>query len=471
MNRIDPCSTAAEIATAVARGTTTAEAVVSAALSRIAATDPIVNAFTKVDHERALRNAEALDKRRAAGEPLGPLAGVPFGVKNLVDLQGISTLAGSRINHDRPPALEDAPIVKRLEAAGAICVGAQNMGEYAYDFTGENAHFGPSRNPHDVTRMSGGSSGGSAAAVAAGMVPLSVGSDTNGSIRVPSSFCGLFGLKPTFGRFPREGCFPFVDSLDHIGLFARSARDLALGYDGVLAHGAGNITASLIDRLDEPVTDLRIAIADGYFAREPDSDAQQAVRIVATALGAATIVSIPLAAQARAAAYLITASEGAALHLDRLRTRAKDFDPAVRDRLLAGALIPAAWVQRAQKFRRLFREHMGRLFENLDALLLPATPCRALHLEQKTFDFEGTALPARANIGLYTQPISFVGLPVVAVPIWLDASLPIAVQIVTAPGREDNALRLAHALERLGVARAPIAAPPGTDSNVRSARS
>ncbi len=186
--------------------------------------------------ERAGATAATLDAARGAGRPLGPLAGVPFAVKNLFDIAGLPTLAGSRINRSRAPATRDAALITRLEAAGAVLLGALNMGEFAYDFTGENAHYGPSRNPHDVSRMTGGSSGGSGGAVAGGLVPLALGSDTNGSIRVPASFCGVFGLKPTYGRLTRAGSFPFVASLDHVGPLARSTRDLALAYDAMAGH-------------------------------------------------------------------------------------------------------------------------------------------------------------------------------------------------------------------------------------------
>ena len=199
--------------------------VVTDCLARIERLNPVLNAFTAVTAERALQRAAALD---AAEGDKGPLAGVPFAVKNLIDVAGLPTLAGSKINRDHPPAPADAPLVARLEAAGAILVGALNMGEYAYDFTGENVHDGPSRNPHDTARMSGGSSGGSGSAVGGGLVPLALGSDTNGSIRVPASFCGLFGLKPTYGRLTRAGSFPFVASLDHLGPLARSVADLAV---------------------------------------------------------------------------------------------------------------------------------------------------------------------------------------------------------------------------------------------------
>src|SRR5215471_11546670 len=168
----------------------------------------------------------ALDAERARGRRLGALAGVPFAVKNLFDTAGLPTLAGSKINRDRAPATRDATLIARLESNGAVLVGALNMGEYAYDFTGENVHYAASRNPHDVGRMTGGSSGGSGGAVAGGLVPIALGSDTNGSIRVPASLCGVFGLKPTYGRLSRAHTFPFVARLDHVGPLARSTRDL-----------------------------------------------------------------------------------------------------------------------------------------------------------------------------------------------------------------------------------------------------
>ncbi len=177
--------------------------------------------------------ARAIDETRKAGRNPGQLAGVPFAVKNLFDLAGLATRAGSKINRDDPPAGRDATLVERLEAAGAICVGALNMGEYAYDFTGENIHDGASRNPHDLTRMSEGRRAARAVPLQRGFVPLALGSDTNGSIRVPSSLCGLFGLKPTFGRLSRARTFPFVSSLDHLGPLARSVEDLALSYDAM----------------------------------------------------------------------------------------------------------------------------------------------------------------------------------------------------------------------------------------------
>src|ERR1700733_14074622 len=452
-------STVAAIAAAVAAGRISASRIVEATLARIRERDPLLNSFTMVTEQRALLRAEAVDASCARGERLGPLTGVPFAVKNLFDVAGLPTLAGSKINRDAHPAPRDAAVIERLEAAGAVLIGALNMGEYAYDFTGENIHDGASRNPHDLDRMSGGSSGGSAAAVAGGLVPLALGSDTNGSIRVPSSLCGLFGLKPTYGRLTRARSFPFVASLDHLGPFARTAYDLALAYDAMQGFDPDDPICT--DTPVEPVTPLlgrgaeglRVAVAADYFKCKNRQDCYAIAR-VAAALGANRDIAIPQAERARSAAFIITATEGASLHLHRLRKRAYDFDPAVRDRLLGGALAPAALVVKTQKFRRWYRQQVLQLFEEVDAILAPATPCTAPLIGQQTFMHGDVELPVRPNLGIYTQPISFIGLPVVAVPVPLNP-LPIAVQIIAAPWREDVALRLAHALESKGVVAAP----------------
>jgi aspartyl-tRNA(Asn)/glutamyl-tRNA(Gln) amidotransferase subunit A len=446
----------ADIAKAVASGKTTASAVTEAALARIARTNPTLNAFTAVTADRARAQAKKVD---ASDKSKLPLAGVPFAVKNLFDIAGVTTVAGSKINRALPPAKQDSPLIARLEAAGAVLVGALNMGEYAYDFTGENVHDGPSRNPHDITRMSGGSSGGSGTSVGGGMVPLALGSDTNGSIRVPSSLCGIFGLKPTYGRLTRANSFPFVASLDHLGPFARSVRDLALSYDAM--QGPDPDDAACVDRGFEPtlpflergVDGLRIVTAGGYFKKGASPEALEALGTVAKALKASKEIVIPEAARARAAAYIITTTEGAALHMDRLRKQPNDFDPAVRDRFIAGAMVPATYVVKAQNFRRWYRERVLELFKDCDAILAPATPTAAPKLGQVMFNLDGVELPVRANLGIFTQPISFIGLPVVAVPVPLKP-LPIGVQIICAPWREDIALRIAHTLEQMGVCAA-----------------
>ncbi|WP_439613339.1 AtzE family amidohydrolase [Reyranella sp.] len=458
----DPLSkaaTATEIAGAVMSGKVKAAAVIDATLKRIEAAEPTINAFTDVVAARARKRAAEID----AGLHRGPLLGVPFAVKNLFDIAGLPTRAGSKINVDGPKAERDGALVRKLEAAGAILVGGLNMGEYAYDFTGENAHYGPSRNPHDPTRMSGGSSGGSGAAVAAGEVPLALGSDTNGSIRVPSSLCGLFGLKPTYGRLSRAGSFPFVDSFDHLGPIARSAEDLALSFDAMQGWDSDDPVCTdrpadpTLPRLVEGIDGLRIAIAGDYFAKGGEPEAFEAVATVAGVLGATKTVVLPQAAAARAAAYVITAIEGAQLHLPRLRTRPQDFDPDTRERFMAGALLPGAWYVKAQRFRRQYRAGVLKLFEEVDVILAPATPCTAPKLGQTMMTLGGVELPVRANLGVFTQPISFIGLPVAVAPLQRPAGLPIGVQLIAKPYNEQAALRVAAHLQKLGVAAAPPA--------------
>lgn len=434
-------------------------AAVDAALARIAATDGVVNAFTAVLPERARVTA-------ARARP-GPLAGLPFAVKNLFDVAGLPTLAGAKIEREAPPATRDAVLVRRLEESGAVLVGALNMDEYAYGFTTENTHFGPTRNPHDRERISGGSSGGSAAAVAAGQVPLSLGSDTNGSIRVPASLCGVYGLKPTFGRLPRTGSYPFVADLDHLGPFARDLRLLATAYDAMQGPDPEDPACAqrppepALPTLDAGAQGLRIGVLDGWFRSMALPPALEAVDRVARALGAAQRISWPEVDRARAAAFLITNVEGATLHLPNLKRRAMDFEPLSRDRFLAGALLPAAWAVQAQRVRLWFARRVAASFHDVDVVLAPATPCTAPHIGTEWLQIGGQRLPARASMGLLTQPISCIGLPVVTVPVWgcdPDAPhLPIGVQVIAAPWREDLALRVARALEAAGVVHAPVA--------------
>ncbi len=444
----------------------TATEQVQAALARIAASEPRVNAFTAVLAERALARAAAVDASDADEATL-PLRGLPFAVKNLFDLQGLATLAGSMIESHAAPATRDATLVRRLEAAGAVCVGALNMDEYAYGFTTENTHYGATRNPHDTTRISGGSSGGSAAAVAAGQVPLTLGSDTNGSIRVPASLCGVFGLKPTFGRLPRSGTYPFVASLDHLGPFARDVATLAAAYDAM--QGADADDPAQVPRPIEPTLallargteGLRIGVLGGWFRSMAQPPALAAVDRCAAAVGATQQVLWPEVDRARTAAFLITNAEGAALHLRDLQTRADDFDPHTRDRFLAGAMLPAAWVQQAQRVRHWFARQVAQSFAQVDVLLAPATPCTAPAIGTEWIEINGNRMPARPSMGLLTQPVSAIGLPVVSVPLWgLDPAaphLPIGVQVIAAPWREDLCLRVAHALQAAGVVSAPIA--------------
>jgi len=404
---------------------------VARALEAIAARNGAVNAFTEVLERRA--RATAKRRRR------GPLAGVPFAVKNLFDVKGLTTLAGSKINRDLPPAKRDAPLITRLEAAGAVLVGTLNMDEYAYGFSTENSHYGPTRNPHNLDHVAGGSSGGSGAAIAAGMVPLTLGSDTNGSIRVPASFCGVWGLKPTFGRLDRTGAFPFVHSLDHVGPLADSVELLARAYDALQD---GRPVARL-----RGLKRLRLARAAGYFEENAEPEVVERVKAACRMLGARQAVEIPEAERGRAAAFVITAAEGGQLHLPNLRTRAEDFEPLTVERLMAGALLPAAWYLQAQRVRQWYYRKVMALFERVDVILAPATPRPAQRIGQDTITVRGRPMLARPNAGLLTQPISCIGLPVICAPVGKVDGLPVGMQIIAAPGREDHCFRVARALE------------------------
>jgi AtzE family amidohydrolase len=453
---------ACAIADAVRQGRLSAMAVIESRLERIEALNPRLNCFISVLADRARREAAAVDSMVAQGRDPGPLAGVPFGVKDNYDVAGQVTTAGSIINRALPAARADAILLQRLTRAGAVLVGTQNMDEFAYGFTTENAHYGATHNPRDTNRSAGGSSGGSAASVAAGLTDFSLGTDTNGSIRVPASFCGIFGLKPTYGRLPRSGTFPFVHDLDHLGHFARSVEDLALIYDTLQGFDASD--AACVDRpaqrtfgrLKDSDAGLRIGVLDGWFRDMADDQALVAVDAVTDALGAEGCVTLKGAERARAAAFLLTSASGGNLHIEALKARAADFDPATRDRLLAGSLLPANLVLQAQRIRQLFHAEVMEAFRHHDLLLAPATPCAAPLLGQTTIRLKGEDRPARPNIGVLTQPLSFVGLPIVAVPVRSEG-LPIGVQIIAPPWREDRALRAAARLEAAGVVGSEIA--------------
>lgn len=425
-------------------------------LSRIDQLNPGINAFTEVTAPRLLAEAAQIDRQIAGGETLPPLAGVPFAVKNLFDIAGVTTLAGAELFSNDPPAAQDAFALRQLHRAGALLAGALNMDAYAYGFTTENSHYGATRNPRDRTRVAGGSSGGSAAAVAAGMVSFALGTDTNGSIRVPASLCGVNGLKPTFGRLSRSGSHPFVPSLDHIGPLARTVDDLTRVYDAMQGHDPDDRAQA--DRpLERALTQLtrddplRCAVLEGFFTTWCDNDARGALSQVAQALAAEHAMTLPQAELARSAAFVLTAAEGGNAYLPALRTAADKFEPNSRERLLAGAMTPSAWYTQAQRFRAWFRDETLALFKDVDLLLAPATPCSATQIGDATMRINGCDLPVKASMGMLTQPISFLGLPVVTVALKSERGLPIGVQIIGAPWQEARCLQAAWRLEQAGL--------------------
>jgi aspartyl-tRNA(Asn)/glutamyl-tRNA(Gln) amidotransferase subunit A len=451
-------ASAAEIAAAFAAGRLSAADSVEAALARLEAAAPL-RAVTALHAARARRRAAALDRDRAEGRAAGPLAAVPFAVKNLYDVAGTVTRAGSAATSGTRPASADAFAIRALEAAGAILVASANMDEFAYGFSGENIHDGDTRNPRGPWRgegglSAGGSSSGSAALVAAGAVPLALGTDTNGSIRVPAALSGVAGLKPTYGRLSRSGVFPFVDSLDHVGLFAGDVRDLALGYDAL--QGRDPADPAQVPQPQSPAAwgpgPIRSAARlGGWFATPLHDDVAAAMDAAAEALGCAATVDLALAEAARAAAFVLTTAEGGQKHLPGLRARPGLYGPLVRDRLRAGALVPAAWVGDAQRLRRRLSEDLAALHARHPILLAPATPCPAFPLGAAEWEVAGVSLPIRLAIGMFTQPLTLAGVPIAVVArMGATSGLPVGVQVIGRPWHEGEVLAAAQRLEAAG---------------------
>ncbi|WP_440976259.1 AtzE family amidohydrolase [Pseudoxanthomonas winnipegensis] len=411
-------------------------------LQTLHARNPALVAFTRIFEAGLTANTDAN----------APLAGLPFAVKDLFDVQGLTTTAGAAMRLAAPPAARDAQVVRRLKRAGAVLVGTTNMDEFAYGFATVNAHFGTTRNPHDLERLAGGSSGGSAAAVAAGLVPCALGSDTNGSIRVPAALCGIYGLRSTHGQVPLDGVFPFVEALDVAGPFARSL-DVLQAVHQVMA----DATLAPVD-----VGALRIARLGGWFDANLDPALRAGLEAICAALGAGANIELPQARTSRMAAFVMTAIEGAYLHRQGLQARPDAFDPAVRDRLLAGQLQPAQALLDVQRFAAWFAEAMAQLWRTVDVLIAPAVPCVAPRIDQATIEIDGAPVSARANLGLFTQPLGLAGCPVLAAPLRRPGQLPLGVQLIAAPGREDRLFAVARALEASGLTGAH--APSGASS-------
>ncbi|MFT8897153.1 MAG: AtzE family amidohydrolase [Acetobacter sp.] len=453
--------TAVAIANIVRFGLRTARDVVETTLEAIGTRNQTYHCVTRLLTERALHMADTLDARIANGDPVGVLAGVPFGVKDLFDMEGLVTTAGSVVLNGNPPATQDAAVVQRLVAAGAIPVATLNMDEFAYGFSTENAHYGTTRNPRNTDCLAGGSSGGSAASVAAGLLPFALGSDTNGSIRVPASLCGVWGLRPTQGLLPLDGVYPFVASLDTVGPFAGTVTDLQRVFEAMNGHALEEI---------EDVRSLRIARLGGWFLQDVDPAILDGIDRILAFFGSHKEVDLAEVARARASAFLISAAEGGNLHLPRLRKTPMDYDPATRDRLIAGAILPSAAVVQAHRFRNWFRTGLHELFEQVDVLLAPATPGPAPRIDQATLSVGGKTVSARANLGLFTQPLSLGGMPILSAPLppaasALTSGMPLGIQIIAAPGKENVLFAIGKALSHAGLAGYPVLGVPAPDKD------
>ena len=425
-----------------------------ACIANVERLDGELVAFISKTHARALADAARADGELAAGVDRGALHGIPVALKDLYDLKGDITTAGSKIFADNV-ATDDSAVVSRLRAAGAVFLGKTNLHEWAFGVTNQNPHFGKAKNPWDPARIPGGSSGGTAIAVATGMCFLSPGSDTGGSIRIPAALCGVAGLKPTYGRVSLRGAVPLSWSLDHAGPLARSVRDLAIALQHLAGWDAGDPVAAAVNvddyvtRLEDGVKGVRVIVPSGYFFDDVDADVEHAVRDAASALAdlGATVVerALPRTDELRETQRAILSVDAATFHRERLDDRAGDFGADVLQRLRAGQQISGVETARARRnqveIRHEWIEILGTIGQD-SLILTPTTPIAAPEREGQD------AIAAVARLTTFTSPFNFTGLPALSVPCgFTREGLPIGLQLAAAPWREALLLRAARAYE------------------------
>jgi aspartyl-tRNA(Asn)/glutamyl-tRNA(Gln) amidotransferase subunit A len=465
-----------EAASRLARREISAVELTGAVLARVDAVEPRVEAYVTVTRERALEDARAADARLGAGES-GPLTGIPVCIKDVLCTQGIRTTCGSRMLESFVPPY-DATVVARLRAAGAVLVGKGNMDEFAMGSSTENSAFHPTHNPWDLARVPGGSSGGSAAAVAAGEALFSLGSDTGGSIRQPASLCGVVGVKPTYGRVSRFGLVAFASSLDQVGPFTHDVRDAALVLNAISGHDAQDSTSAPVDvpdftaALNGDVKGLRIGVPREYFVEGMEQGVRDAVEAALREferLGAHVDdeVSLPSTPHALAVYYIIAPSEasanlarydgvkygfadraGSTMWEDMERTRQYGFGDEVKRRIMLGTYALSsgyydAYYLKAQKVRTLIRREFDAAFERCDVLLAPTSPTTAFRIGERVDD------PLQMYLSdVCTLPINIAGVPGLSVPAGFADGLPVGLQVIAKPFAEATMLRAAYAYEQ-----------------------
>ncbi len=444
--------TVAEAASLIREGELSPIDLVEAALERIKALEPHLNAFITVMGEQALATAKVLAQEAALGHFRGPLHGIPVGLKDLFFTKGVPTTAGSPLLADHIPE-EDATVVARLRQAGAVIVGKLNLHEFALGATSNNPHYGPVRNPWDTQRVAGGSSGGSAAAVAVGECLAALGTDTGGSIRIPSSLCGITGLKPTYGRVSLKGVIPLSWSLDHVGPMASTAQDCALllqaiaGPDGQDPTCASTPVPDYLAALQGGIKGLRIGVPKEHFWQGLDGEVEEVARHaleVMAELGATLLeVSLPYIEVVPQAVVSIMLPEALAYHLPRFRQQADCYGSDVRLRLEMASLIPAVQHVQAQRVRRLVVEAWQELFREIDLLATPTTPITAPTIEEG--DLEATLILIRN-----TNPFNLTGQPAISIPCgFTRKGMPVGLQLVGRWWEEGTLLRAAHAFQQV----------------------
>jgi Asp-tRNA(Asn)/Glu-tRNA(Gln) amidotransferase A subunit family amidase len=399
-------------------GSLTPSALTEELLARIGRENPKLNAFYEVFEAGARAEAERATRDLREGRDRGPLHGIPVGVKDLFDVAGSVTTAGAHKAFHPPPASRDAEVVRRLREAGAVVLGKTALHEWALGVTSNNAHFGPTRNPHDPSRIPGGSSGGSAAALAAGLCLLALGTDTGGSVRIPSTLCGTVGIKPTYGLVSMEGLAPLAVSLDHIGPMANSVEDAFLMLETISDFRRGDVPRP------------RILLPKQYFFEEVDPEVARLVREAAGRLGPVTEVDVPDARAAWETTPAILLTEAAALHEERLRDHADRFGPGLAERFNGGFKIRGVDHFRALEFQRRWRGFLTGLLSSGSVMVVPGTPVPATPIG----DREGA--PIARVMTRFTSPFNLAGVPVLSVPVGKVGGLPVGMQVVAAPLHE-----------------------------------
>lgn len=450
MNASSSCR---QIAASVQRHERTARAVADEALARAAKFQDKYRAFITLTPELARRQATRVDELIGQGRKL-PLAGVPFAVKDLFDVEGVPTTCGSKAFADHK-ATNDATVVQRLVEAGAVLLGKLNLHECAFGFTGANATYGDCKNPWNAERIPGGSSSGSAVAVALGICPFTLGSDTGGSIRLPSALCSLTGMKPTYGRVSRQGVVPLSWTLDHVGPMARTADDLAVVMQVMAGHDPADEASShaavpdYSAELGKPLRGLKCGVPKAWFCEHlepPVAEALDAVILKLTELGCIVrVVELPHMEEALGAHRAIIFPEAASYHEPFLRDRAEKYADDIRPLLLGGLLLPAADYLRGQRVRRVIRAAWAKAFEPVDFLVAPASPITASRFTDQTAKLPRGERPlVRAYLDV-TLPFNLSGHPAMSVPCGFSPEgMPIGLQLVGKPMAEGLLLRVAH---------------------------
>lgn len=419
-------------------GRTTSIELVEHSLTAIAGLNPLLNAFTTVDAEGAREAAQAADRELRRGHDRGPLHGIPVSVKDLVDIAGQLTTSGSTVGVYR--AQDDAECVRKLRSAGAVIVGKNVLHEFAYGATGDRSAHGASRNPWDSKRISGGSSGGGAVATAAGMVPLAIGTDTAGSVRVPAALCGVVGFKPAYGAISAHGVRALAASLDHVGVFASTASGAAAAYEALADH---------------PLRQHSSAARIGWL--DPADIGPCDPLIVTSALETLHRTGVPIDMTARlpfpagdlfAILSVLQASEAFAEHIDDMTGHEDEIDPEVAERLRTGRDAPGWQYVRADRRREVLRTVIADLFTRFDVLAMPTVPTVATAIGQRAHSIDGETIEVRSALLSLTCPWNLTGHPALSVPAGTVSELPVGLQLISAPGNEHLLFDLAGRIER-----------------------